>query len=150
MQDMYNIRRFTTEDAAAIQRGMYPDMTLAGVSEMIDEWNAGAYRGRRFDMFAVVRDERIVGCVSLYEKSELIASLGAEIFAGERGRGAAFEALSLLMRYASEAGYRIILDQVRKDNAASIRLHEKLGFQSDGYFYGNQRGHEVVLYLKPI
>ena len=43
------------------------------------------------------------------------------------------------MQYAAEKGYRIILDQVRKDNPASIRVHEKLGFESDGYIYQNQK-----------
>lgn len=72
------------------------------------------------------------------------------MIAEERRKGAASEAISLLMRYASKKHYRIILDQVRKDNTASIRLHEKLGFESDGYVYRNQRDQEIVLYLKPI
>ena len=51
---------------------------------------------------------------------------------------------------ASKLLGRILLDQVRRDNAASIRLHEKLGFETDGYGYRNQKGREVVLYLKPL
>ena len=147
---MVTIRQFTHADAAAVQRGLYPDMTIPRIERMIDDWNSGVYQGRRFEMFAVVSEDGVVGCVSLYEHSARVSSVGAEIFPGERGKGTAAEAVSLLLHHASEEGCRIILDQVRADNAASIRLHEKLGFESDGCVYRNRRGHEVVLYLKPI
>ena len=130
--------------------GLYPDMSLSEITEMIDEWNSGVFRGRAFDMFTVVSDGRIVGYVSLYEHTKTIASAGAEVIPEERRKGAASEALSLLMKYAAEKNYRIILDQVRRDNKASIRLHEKLGFESDGYVYRNQRDQEVILYMKPL
>ncbi|MBR3078013.1 MAG: GNAT family N-acetyltransferase [Oscillospiraceae bacterium] len=147
---MITIRTFTREDAETVRQILYPDLSLTAVSELIDEWNSGLCRGRAFEIFAVLSDERLIGTVSLYEHSEHTASLGAELIPEERGKGAAAEALSHLMRYAAEKGYRILLDQVRRDNAASIRLHEKLGFETDGYGYRNQKGREVVLYLKPL
>ena len=125
-------------------------MELYAITEMIDEWNSLVCCGKYFEMFAIVSDDKIAGYVSLYEHSKTVASIGAEVIAEERRKGAASEAISLLMRYASEKRFRIILDQVRRDNTASIRLHEKLGFESDGYIYRNQRGQETVLYLKPI
>ena len=33
------------------------------------------------------------------------------------------------------------------DNGASIALHEKLGFQTDGYLYTNAKGRKVLLCL---
>ena len=125
-------------------------MELYAITEMIDEWNSLVCCGKYFEMFAIVSEDKIAGYVSLYEHSKTVASIGAEVIAEERRKGAASEAISLLMRYASEKRFRIILDQVRRDNTASIRLHEKLGFESDGYIYRNQRGQETVLYLKPI
>ena len=105
-----------------------------------------------YTQFLFVRpsDGRIVGYVSLYERGRTTASVGAEIIPCERGKGAASEALALLTRYASEQGYRVLLDQIRADNKASVRLHEKLGFETDGYVYTNQRGHEVLLYVMAI
>ena len=147
---MITIRKFTHGDTEALQQAIYPDMSLSSISEMIDQWSTCVYCDRAFEMFAIVSDERIIGYVSLYEHSRSVASAGVEVIAEERRKGAASEAISLLMRYASEKHYRIILDQVRKDNTASIRLHEKLGFESDGYVYRNQRDQEIVLYLKPI
>lgn len=147
---MVTIRNFTHQDAEPLRQSLYPDMELSAISEMIDEWNSLVCCGKYFEMFAIVSDDKITGYVSLYEHSKTVASIGAEVIAEERRKGAASEAISLLMRYASEKRFRIILDQVRRDNTASIRLHEKLGFESDGYVYRNQRGLETVLYLKPI
>ena len=147
---MITIRRFIHEDAESLQNILYPEMSLGDISDMIDEWSTCVCRGRVFEMFAIISDEKIVGSVSLYEHSKSVASLGAEVITEERCKGAASEAVSLLLHYAAKKHYRIILDQVRKDNTASIRLHEKLGFESDGYVYRNQRDQEVVLYLKSL
>ena len=127
---------------------LYPDMSLSSISEMIDEWSTCLFRGRYFEMFAIISKEKIVGYVSLYEHSKNVASIGPFVIAQERCKGVATEAVSLLLQHAATTRYRILLDQVHKDNTASIRLHEKLGFESDGYIYRNQRDQEVVLYLK--
>lgn len=147
---MITIRKFICKDAESLQKILYPDMSVDEISEMIYEWNTCVCRGRTFEMFAIISDEKIVGYVSLYEHSKTVASAGVEVIAEERGKGIASEAVCRLMQYAFEKGYRIILDQIRKDNTASIRLHERLGFESDGYVYRNQRDQEVVLYLKPL
>ena len=145
---MVTIRHFTREDAELLPKSLFPGLTASEASEMIGEWNTGVYNGRAFEMFAILSEGKIIGYVSLYEHSRSVASAGAEVMAEERGKGAAESALRCLMRYAAERNYKVILDQVRRENRASIRLHEKLGFESDGYVYRNQRDQEVVLYLK--
>ena len=49
--------------------------------------------------------------------------------------------------YAKKSGYKIATAQIRKDNVASIRLHEKLGFILDCELL-NKRGNEVYIYIK--
>jgi len=147
---MVTIRSFTQEDASFIQQNLYPDMSLSDISDLIDAWHTCIYDGKYFEMFAVLSDESMVGFVSLLEHSKHIASLGAEIIPMARGKGVASNAITLLMQYAAEKEYQVLLDQVRADNVASIRLHHKLGFESDGYVYKNQRGRDVVLYIKTI
>ena len=88
-------------------------MELSAISEMIDEWNSLVCCGKYFEMFAIVSEDKIAGYVSLYEHSKTVASIGAEVIAEERRKGAASEAISLLMRYASEKRFRIILDRAR-------------------------------------
>ena len=147
---MVTLRHFEREDVESIRKHLYPDMEIDQIRDMISAWNSGVYEGRYFEMFAVLSDGRLVGCVSLYEQSPHMVSAGAEIVAGERGKGYAPKALALLEEQAAEKGYHLIMDQVRTDNAASIRLHEKCGFESDKTVYRNRRNHEVYLYIKPL
>ena len=145
---MIILRHFEHKDVKSIQDNLYPNLSENDLLDLISEWNSRIYQGRYFEMFAVESDGRIVGYVSIYEKSRSIASAGVEIFSEERRKGFASDAMADLLEYASERGCQIILDQVRRDNQASIRLHEKLGFESDGYVYRNQKNDEVLLYLK--
>ena len=145
---MITLRHFTREDAGPVHAALYPDMPESDIADLIAEWNAGVFQGRYFGMFAVVSGGRIVGYASLYERSPNTASAGVEICRGERGKGFASEAMAAMLAHAAEKGYRVLLDQVSADNRASIRLHEKLGFETDGYVYRNRKDNEVVLYLK--
>lgn len=142
------LRHFGWEDANVLQKQLYPEQTTDDVRQMIDDWNTCEYQGHAFEMFAVTVNERIVGSASLYGRTRSIASLGIEILDGERNKGFAAAAMQKLLELAAKQGYRVILDQVRADNSASIRLHEALGFETDGYPYRNRRDHTVLLYLK--
>ncbi|MBR5094695.1 MAG: GNAT family N-acetyltransferase [Oscillospiraceae bacterium] len=147
---MVGLRQFRPEDAALIRRWEHPDLSLEEIVETIAAWNAGSHQGRPFEMFAVVAEGRIVGRISLLGLSPSLVSLGPEIWPEERRKGYGRAAMVLLMERAAEKGYRIVLQQVRRDNAASVALHEGLGFESDGYGYRNRWDREVVLYLKAL
>ena len=147
---MISLRHFCPRDAEAVRGALYPDRTADEAAAMIAAWNTCVYQGRYFETFAVLRDDAIVGQVSLSELSRSVVSAGVEITGAQRGKGFASEALSRLLKYASDRKYRLVLDQVRTDNPASIKLHEKLGFESDGYVYRNRRDHAIFLYIKPL
>lgn len=144
---MITLRHFGSEDAPVLQEKRYPDLTLDEISEMILGWNTCEYGGRYFEMFAVVADGRPVGSISLYEHSSSAAEIGPDIFPEERKKGFAYEAMLQAIGYASEKGYRVLVQQVRADNEASIRLHEKLGFEKLDSVYRNRKGNEVCLYI---
>ena len=147
---MVTLRRFTREDAGILREKQAPDRTEDELAALIDEYNRGSWRGKRFEMLAVVADGDVVGSVSLMEHSRSVVSLGPEIFPEERRKGYAGEAMRLALARAAELGFRIALQQVLTDNEASRRLHEKLGFEYDGYVYQNAKGREVGLYLKAL
>lgn len=147
---MVTIRHFTDSDIDVIRTGLYPDMTENDIQNMLRDWNGGSCQGKAFEIFAVLCEETVVGTVSLYEHSKSLASAGAEIFAPYRRSGFAYEAMRLLLEHAGKRGYRVILDQVRTDNAASIRLHEKLAFESDRYTYRNRKDQPVYLFIKAL
>lgn len=144
---MIGLRPFTDGDAAVIREKQMPSASMDEVRGMIEAWKSKTFRGKYFEMLALTADRAVVGSVSLYGHTEKIASVGMEVFPDERGKGYAAEGMRLILEKARERGYRVILDQVRSDNAASIALHEKLGFETDGYRYKNAKDREVLIYL---
>ena len=144
---MVSLRPFTDRDATIIREKQMPSASLDEVLEMIKAWESKTFRGRHFEMLALTADHTVVGSVSLYGHTDQIASVGIEVFPDERGKGYAAEGMRAILKIAAMHGYRIISDQVRADNAASIALHEKLGFETDGYLYQNAKGREVLIYL---
>ena len=147
---MVTLRRFSRDDVKILQKKQLPNITEDEIAALIAEWDGGSYQGKHFEMLAVVSDGAVAGSVSLLAHSHSVVSFGTEIFPEERRKGLAYGAMRLLLERAAEQGYRIVLQQVRADNEASRHLHEKLGFESDGYRYRNEKDREVVLYLKAL
>ncbi|MBR5837674.1 MAG: GNAT family N-acetyltransferase [Victivallales bacterium] len=147
---MISLRHFMETDAERLQANQLHGKSMKDMLSLIHEWKTKSYNGKYFEMFAVVNDADVVGSISLFEHSPSVASIGVEIFANHRRKGYAADAMRLLLKYAMEKGYRIIQQQIRTNNAASLSLHEKLGFETDGYVYVNQKGHDVLLYLKVL
>ncbi len=147
---MITLRHFSRQDAETVRERLYPDADAGEAAGLIDEWNAGVWQGRPFGMFAVLSEGRLVGQASLLEHSPSVVSAGIEICGAERNRGLGTGALAALISLAREKGYRVMMNQVRADNRASIRMHEGLGFESDGYVYRNRQDREVILFIMPL
>ena len=142
------LRQFDIDDAELLRANQMSDATIEEVKEIIESWKSKTYQGKYFEMFALTVNDIVVGSISLYGREDKIASIGAEIFPDERGKGYAAEGLKLVMEKAKDKGYLLAQDQIRTDNAASIALHEKLGFETDGYVYKNSKGRDVLIYSK--
>lgn len=147
---MVVLRNFLDSDAEVFQRKSCKNISLEEIKEMLSHWNAKEHEGRYFEMFAIVNDQEIIGQISLYQHSENVISCGPEIYEGYRKQGYAGEAMMLAMDIAKEKGYKIVSQQVRADNVASIALHRRLGFETNGYVYRNRKGKEVLIYLKSL
>ncbi len=142
------LRQFEYDDAELLRVNQMPDVSIEEVRKIIESWKTKTFEGKYFEMFALTVNDAVVGSISLYGRADTIASIGAEVFPDERGKGYAAEGLKLVMEIAKEKGYQLAQDQVRTDNAASIALHEKLGFETDGYVYNNAKGNDVLIYSK--
>ena len=143
---MIVLRNFKEEDAEELIR--YKGGTLEEIKEMFSEWNKKEYKNKYYEMFAVTNGQNIIGNISLYHHSENVISCGPEIFIRYRKQGFAKEAMEKAMEKSKEMGYKIVFQQIRVDNTASIALHKSLGFETDGYIYKNKKGNEVLIYLK--
>lgn len=144
---MVNLRNFTEKDVAELQRKKYRNITENEIIEMIREMNTHIYSDKYFEMFAVVDEDEIVGMISLYEQSKSVISCGPEIFEDYRRRGYGYEALTSALTIAWEKGYKIAVAQIRVDNAASIALHKKAGFEMN-HEYINAKGNKVLFMLR--
>ena len=147
---MISLRHFEESDAEVLQTYNLSGKSNDDIISMVHDWNTLSYKDRYFEMFAIQNDATVVGSISIYGRSRSIVSLGIEIFAPYRRKGYGYEAMYQLIECAKRIDYKIILQQVRTDNLASICLHEKLGFETDGHVYENQKGHKVLIYLMPL
>lgn len=147
---MIVLRHFTASDIPILQKYRCQNWNVQEIQEMMEQWNRKEYEGKYFEMFAVTAGQTVVGSISLYEHTKSIVSLGLEIFLEYRRRGYASAAVREALQIAKNRGYQIVRDRVRTNNTASIALHQKLGFETDGHEYENPKGDKMHLFLKPL
>ena len=143
---MITLRNFNENDIEVLKR-MSPSKTENEISLMLNKWNKREFNGKYSETFAICKEDTVVGCIFLYQHNEYIISAGPEIFEEYRCKGYAYEAMRQACDYAKKSGYKIATAQIRKNNIASIRLHEKLGFILDCEML-NKRGNEIFIYIK--
>lgn len=148
--DMVELRSFDITDAQELQLMKWQNMSIQNIQSMICEWNTLNHNGKYFEMFAVLKEENLVGTISIYEHSKNIVSIGPEIFEGYRKCGYAKQAMLNVMEVAKKKGYSIVKQQIRADNTASIKLHQSLEYETDGYVYKNRKSNDVLIYLKSL
>ena len=147
---MISLRAFTDRHAPLLREALDPHMDPAEVKALIAEWNTGKHNGRDFAMLGVWQGEALVGMISLYQHTSEAVSIGPEIFSPYRRKGFATEAMVLAMELARQKGYKIVSQQIRTVNTASIALHTALGFETSGAVYTNAKGNQVFIYLKSL
>ena len=143
-----SLRNFTADDSVFVADKMYPCLPPGEVEKMICDWNKKTYKGSYFEMFAILYGQTPAGKISLYDQGGAI-SAGPEVLEAYRQKGIGYQALRLALEYAKERGYTKAVAQVRKNNAASIRLHEKHGFTITGDCV-TSRGNEAWLFEKDL
>lgn len=145
---MISLRNFSNDDAESFRQKNNMNISLDEIRALFAKWNEKTYAGKYFEMFAIVKNDEIVGSISLYQHSESIISCGPEVFESYRRQGIGREAMLLAMNLAKNMGYKAVTQQISRSNTASIALHNKLGFETDEYIYKNQKGTDVSIYIK--
>ena len=147
---MTSLRNFERSDAPALRAASYPEKSVTEVENLINEWSVQQFNGKYSEKLAVLQDGLLVGAMFLYQHTSEVISIGPEIFPAYRKRGIGREALSKACDFARSKGYKIVLQQIRIDNVASIALHTSLGFETNGLTYISRKGSEVAFYLKSL
>ena len=147
---MITLRNFCKSDASNLKADGYSNLTVAETEDLISEWNKKSLNDRYFEMFAIISENDLIGTISLYRHSSEVISIGPEIFEKYRKKGFAKEAMLCACNIARKMGYKIVSQQIRTDNTASIALHSSLGFETNGLVYTNAKGNNVAIYLKSL
>ncbi len=145
---MILLRNIKKEDASELQEYGFSDLSAEQVETLICDWDKKQFNGKYFEMYAIVSDGKIVGTISLYQHSSEVVSIGPEVFSEYRRKGFAKEAMICACEMAKEKGFKIVSQQIRTNNAASIALHCSLGFETSGHVFTNAKGNQVSIYLK--
>ena len=116
----------------------YNGVPMADVAEVAGmvQFSRDQFAGQHGLLWAVERtdDHRVVGLVGLsYDSYHARASAGYDFARQVWGRGLATEALQAVIRFGFEQmGLNRIEAETIADNAASVRVLEKLGFTCEG------------------
>ena len=145
---MILLKNLKIEDAFELQKSGYSDLSIEQVEALICDWNKKQVNGKYFEMFAIVSEDKIVGTVSLFQHTSEVVSIGPEVFCEYRRKGFAKEAMICACQMAKEKGFKIVSQQIRTNNTASIALHCSIGFETNELVYTNAKGNQVSIYLK--
>ncbi len=146
---MITLRNFANSDIQQLQKE-YSNMSKAKLQSLIETWNKKEYEDNYFEMYAIEENGVIVGQASLYGRSEHIVSCGIEVYSTYRGKGYGTAAYRELLSFAKTKGFAIAVAQVRADNAASIALNKKMGFEAEDYTYINKKGSPIYYFIKTL
>lgn len=143
------LRKFNAEDAYLLKKYQFHQMDMNEITDMIALWNKNLYNGRYCEVFAAEYHDALSGWFSMAELPNGRISIGPTVFEPYRQKGIAFSVMQNLLFTAKRNGYSAAEAQIRINNAASIKLHEKLGYiQIKKITNGN--GNEVYIYMKKL
>lgn len=103
-----------------------------------EEWLA-ARRARGFPVLVAVLDGKVAGYASYgdwraFDGYRHTVEHSVYVHKDARGAGIGRQLMAALIERAAEAGVHVMIAAVEAENAASIRLHEHLGFRVVGRF----------------
>jgi len=142
-----SLRKLADADRAFIQK-VYPQMAEDTVKALLYDCKEKTYQGSYFEMFAVLNEALPVGTISLYQRDDAV-SIGPEIVEAYQQKGIGYQAMLLALAYAKQIGYPKAVAQVRKNNIARIKLHEKCGYRISGDCV-NSKGNAVYLFEREL
>jgi len=123
---------------------IWPPVSLASQRVFAEEASRRKMENDRLQWIIETIDGTPVGMIDTHHCDHRTGnfSYGVDIAGEHRGKGYAAEAIRLVLRYYfDELRYQKVTVNVHADNLASLRLHEKLGFQREGLLRRTQYSH---------
>ncbi len=143
------LRKLTEEDAEYLKLYEFKNSDTAEIINLIALWNKNEYQGRYFEMFGSEYDGKLAGFFSIVETEDGKISIGPTVFKPYRKKDIASATMNMILKIAKEKGYKKAVAQIRTENTASIKLHEKMGYINQGKII-NKHQNEVFIFEKDI
>ena len=116
---------------------------------LVQDSEKGICGGEFFRFYLIKKGKTTVGVINMYGHGEEEISVAPEIFEIYRNKGFATKSLNLAYAIAKENGFNTVIAGIRKENIASRKLHEKLGFSFVEEFISTN-GNSMEKYSKKI
>lgn len=132
--ETFYMANFDGETARSVDY-LWPPMSMTAMRAWAQKMATEEIKEDLFHCVIEDRQGHIAGLLNSHSTNRRTGTFAYGIAVGEvyRGRGFASEAIVMLLRYFfEELRYQKATVTVYEDNAASIALHEKLGFQLEG------------------
>lgn len=137
---MFSIEAMTPEDwpevARIYQEGMDTNLaTFQTSAPPYEQWDTGHLQHSRL---VLREDGQIIGWAALSSVSNRCVYAGVSevsVYVDQKRQGWGFgeKLMKALVKSSVDNGIWTLQSQIMRDNAASIRLHEKCGFRQVGY-----------------
>ena len=144
---MIKLKSIADSDITQLRKYYFKGQSDVEIADIIKEFQNKEYKGKYFEMFGIYERDLLIGLVSLYQHNSFSVSAGPEVFEPYRKKGYGCEAMVKAYEIAKAKGYKLASAQIRTDNVASIKLHEKLGFELETELI-NLKGNKVYIYQK--
>ena len=114
---------------------VWPPVSQVSLMEWVEVQSRRKLEDDSFHWIIEVNDRTAVGSISTHDCNSRVGtfSYGVDIAPEHQRKGYAREAIRLVLKYYfEELRYQKVTVPVHSDNEASLRLHERLGFQREG------------------
>ncbi len=127
----------------------YKNLSIEKRKLLVLDSQKGTCKGKFFRFYLIKNGEETVGVINMCGHGIDRISVAPEILESFRNKGFATKSLNLAYAIAKENGFDTAIAGIRKENVASQKLHEKLGFSFVEEFT-SKSGKQMKRYNKKL
>lgn len=127
----------------------YRNLSLEKRKSLVQDSEQGVCCGEFFRFYIIKAENQTVGVINMCGHGKNTVSVAPEIFEHFRNKGFASKSLNIAYAIAKDLGFNTVIAGIRKENLASQKLHDKLGFTFVEDFV-SKNGKPMERYIKQL
>lgn len=137
------------DDIEELDLTEYKDLSIENKKQLVMDSQKEICKGEFFRFYLIKNLDKTVGVINMCGHGADKISVAPEIFETFRHKGIATKSLCIAYDIAKELGFETVIAGIRKENVASQKLHEKLGFTFVEEFI-SKNGNAMKRYIKKL